>query len=166
LYNEANFTLYSNQGQASNNHQLQTPAGTITANAWQHIAVTYNRTTGIGTLYVNALRGNAKSRHICSQTTFELNIGKRVAPVTGSGNVYSGVLDEISVYNRALSGSEVKAISSAGSAGKYDHALTAPQNLAEMQVIFNGHQCILGSNTSWQTTPLLTWPPMAVPHPI
>jgi hypothetical protein len=43
-------------------------------------------------------------------------IGRR--PTCGSDNVFNGLIDEVSIYNRALTDAEVQALFAAGSAGK------------------------------------------------
>ena len=82
-----------------------------TISGWTHIAVVYvNRQP---TLYVNG---------VAVQTG--LTSGRSSSPSTPLGEensgygFYSGLLDEVSIYNRALSGTEIQAIYNAGSAGK------------------------------------------------
>ncbi len=50
-------------------------------------------------------------------TSFNLHFGKR-ADGPFSENLYQGLIDEPSLYNRALSATEIAAIHAAGSAGK------------------------------------------------
>ncbi|HKW28175.1 MAG TPA: immunoglobulin domain-containing protein, partial [Verrucomicrobiae bacterium] len=50
------------------------------------------------------------------KTTTDLLLGRRID--AGSGYYYSGILDEISLYSRALSSNEINAIYIAGSGGK------------------------------------------------
>ena len=64
----------------------------------------------------------------------------------------NGLLDEISVYGRALSGSEVHAIYAAGGAGKFDTNAPIPDALAKAQVVLGTSTNVLfGNNTNWQT---------------
>ncbi len=51
------------------------------------------------------------------QTSSDLNIGLRPAGI-GQGTYYKGMMDEISLYDHALSGQEIESIFKAGSAGK------------------------------------------------
>ena len=65
-------------------------------------------------------------------------------------------MDEISIYNRALSPSEIKAIYAKGSAGKYDPLVfvsSPAQSLAEANLSIAGgaNNVLLGNNTNWQT---------------
>lgn len=99
-------------------HLLATGAGVVAANSFQHIALTYNETTGDALLYVN-------SRPVALQlmdsfkpnTRLDLWLGRHSAIDEGK-TFFQGVLDEISVYNRALSAAEIESIYKAGGAGK------------------------------------------------
>ena len=78
---------------------------------WTHIAVVY--TSRQPSLYVNGIlvrTGVTSARSSCPSTSLgenDYNYG-----------YYSGLLDEVSIYNRSLSAAEVQAIYTAGSAGK------------------------------------------------
>jgi hypothetical protein len=118
---EANYTLYANiEDTAGGIHTIQSAAGTIVTNALQHAAVTYNKTNGICVLYINGVpAATANFGSITPQTTYPLFIGKRAANgFPGSGSLYNGLLDELSIYNRALSQAELQAIVAAGTSGK------------------------------------------------
>src|SRR5206468_1010895 len=51
------------------------------------------------------------------QTSSHFYIGYRSSG-TAAGNKFNGIIDELSLYNRALNGSEIQSIFAAGSAGK------------------------------------------------
>ena len=157
LWDEANHTLYANiQDTGHIGHQIQSAANAISTNSFQHVAVTYDKNSGMAFLYVNGVQVASENFGIFTpQTTYPLNLGKRTASVTGNGEVFRGLLDEVSIYNRALSASEIKAIYNAGSLGKFDPnpGISTPQNLAEAQVTVGGTNLIFfGNNTNWQTT--------------
>lgn len=78
--------------------------GTITANAWQHIATTYDGSTL--RLYkdgVQVTSGAASGNP--AATTSALRIGGNAVP--GWGEYFAGTIDEVQIYSRALSASEV-----------------------------------------------------------
>ena len=78
---------------------------------WTHVAVVYSNRQP--TLYVNgvAVQTGLTSTHSSSPST--------VLGESGYGfGYYAGLLDEVSIYDRALSGAEIQAIYNAGSAGK------------------------------------------------
>ena len=96
---------------------VETP-GAVWSNtnwAWTHVAVTYNKTTGVADLYINGLlsaSGNVGTSLL--STTNDFYMGQ----VPGSPNYYSGQLDEISLYTVPLSSTNIAAIYDAGSEGK------------------------------------------------
>ncbi len=87
-------------------------ATTVTADTWYYVAMTYDRTSL--NLYVNGnLDGSAAATGPIIVTPQPLRLGG------GSGSVnFVGVLDEVSLYDRALSASEIQAIYQANTAGK------------------------------------------------
>lgn len=111
----------------ANAYGLVTPAGVISTNSFQHVAVTYDKSSGMIVIYVNG--GAVASKYIGSmtpQTTYPVNIGRRTGQPIGNGDTYGGLMDELSLYNRALSAGEIAAIYNAGSAGKCPSAPTPP----------------------------------------
>ncbi len=90
------------------------------AGVFQHIAVTYNETSGILSAFLN---GSPIVLNIPTPIggallgTNEQFIGQREqsGPLVGR---FNGLIDELSIYNRVLSGAEIAAIHAAGTAGK------------------------------------------------
>ena len=72
--------LYANVvDTAGNNHQLVTANNVITVGVFQHIAMTYNRTSGLLCLYVNgALSAQSNIGSFTPKTSYGLNIGCRL----------------------------------------------------------------------------------------
>jgi len=95
------------------NHPI-TGAGagaTVTRNTWTHVAVTYNISSGTWILYKNGV--NAGTINIAAGTVPE-NISKQFASIgsaltsTGApGGFFNGKIDEVRIWNRPLSPSEV-----------------------------------------------------------
>ena len=125
----------------------QTPF-TPVLNRWYHLAV--KRKGSLYTTFINGVAGT-------SSTDFNTipNAGVPLTIGQAEGFYINGALDEVSIYQRALSTSEINAIYQKGSAGKFDPVLftnSPAQSLAEAQVSVNGQAptTILGNNTSWQ----------------
>ncbi|MDQ3815806.1 MAG: LamG domain-containing protein [Armatimonadota bacterium] len=98
-------------------YKLSTPAGTLKANTWQHIALTYDKMSGVGRIYVNgAVVVEKMIGRFRPQTTWDFFVGMR--PSANGGVPYVGLMDEIALYNRALTAREVQAIFDAGASGK------------------------------------------------
>jgi hypothetical protein len=97
-------------------HSVTTASGVVVANEFQHIALTFDKTSGTATIFRNGVElNNGTFGQITPRTSSVLYLGKLNSP---SGSTYSGLLDEVSIYNRPLSAQELLAIVSAGSAGK------------------------------------------------
>ena len=84
---------------------------------WYHLAGTYDSSSGYVNLYVNgALEGSAYAGFPLDYGTRPVFIGTTGQP--GWDGRVQGTVDEVSIYNRALSSDEIASIYSAGSAGK------------------------------------------------
>jgi len=90
------------------------------------VALTYDQASGVGTIYCNGavvVRQNLGS--FTPLTTYNLYLGRR--PPGGSDTyTFAGLLDEPSLYNRALSSNEIAAIYNADSGGKCPPPPTPP----------------------------------------
>jgi len=92
--------LDSNEYAAKNN--------TINLNKWQHVAVTFNRTLSSNQIkfYVNGTAvGTATRTTAVPNNTQPLYIGNR----DDLARTFYGAIDEVRIYNRALSASEISA---------------------------------------------------------
>jgi subtilisin-like proprotein convertase family protein len=141
-------------------HIFYSLPGVVTTNGWQHVALSYNKVLGMAALYHNGfllLQTNLGS--FTPDTTFtNLLFGARTTfnSVLSPNAAFSGGMDEMSIYDRALSDSEIQAIFADGAAGKFDptrFSLSARQSLAEAQISVNGSALtnLFGNNTNWQT---------------
>jgi hypothetical protein len=98
-------------------HVVFSPPGLVNATSFQHVALTYDKASGVGTLYLNGAVVASENLGIFTpQTSFPMYIGQR--PSDSSVALYSGLMDELSVYGRALSQTEIQAIYDASAAGK------------------------------------------------
>jgi uncharacterized repeat protein (TIGR01451 family) len=98
-------------------------------NQWKHVAATANLATGIAKAYVNGQEVPLSTEFGPTIFTGQLNnvsnlfIGRR-QDISDAGEgaagaaYYKGLIDEVSLYNRALTASEVQAIYNADAAGK------------------------------------------------
>jgi len=107
-------------------HQAYSGPGALTDHAFQHIALSYEKTSGLTAMYVNGNQVAQTNLGIFTpETRYDFYLGTRPSGVA-QGLWFWGVIDELSLYRRALSASEVRAIYTAGFAGK----CTTPQPLA------------------------------------
>jgi hypothetical protein len=90
-------------------HTVWSPSGRVVSNAFQYVALTYDRTSGVAKIYCNGdVIANQDVGHFAPQTGYNLYLGKR--PLTqGETYVFAGLLENVAVYNRALSEKEIQA---------------------------------------------------------
>jgi len=98
---------------AGGSHILATGAGALQFKQWNHVALTYDRTTGIGRIYVNGAAIAVASLGVFTpRTALPFYIGAR------PGNAhFLGDIDEPQVYNRALTPAEILSIYTADASG-------------------------------------------------
>ena len=101
-------------------HAFTTDAGAVTVQAWNHVVAVYDQSSGTRRIFANGVQ-------VKSRTDAPITIYNGAAPLTfgadsrGGGQVvgfFGGLLDEVSLYNRALSAPEVQALYLAGNSGK------------------------------------------------
>jgi hypothetical protein len=123
--------LFSNLVDASSvYHVIVSAGGVVSAGSFQHVAITYDNASGMATLYHNGTSVQATSLGAFTpQTSYDLYFATR--PVGGVGQCtpftcpiyFGGSIDEIELFNRALSAAEILAIFNAGIAGKCKDAV-------------------------------------------
>jgi hypothetical protein len=115
---DAGFILFANiKDSAGGSHILQSARGLISTSHFQHVALTYDKSTGMAFLYINGTPAVSKNfGSLTPQTTYPLNIGRRTGQPIGLNNTFSGLLDELGLYNRALSEAEIRQDSNEGNA--------------------------------------------------
>lgn len=90
----------------------------IPSNQWSFVAATYDQATGIGKLYLNGNEIAAQNLGIFNPGTWQtLTLGRRHpgSPDGLAASHFNGYLDEVQVYNRALSEAELDGLYAAGS---------------------------------------------------
>jgi len=98
-----------------NGGSISSAGGVLSEGSFQHVALTYNKATGLAVLYRNGsgLVTNFLDS-ITPLTTSDLYLGGDPAWSVW----YSGLLDEVGLYDRALDTTEIRAIYDAGSLGR------------------------------------------------
>jgi RHS repeat-associated protein len=96
-------------------HQFASAPGLVVSNAFQHVGLTYDKSSGLASLYLNgALVAQQNLGVFTPQTSYNLNFGVYFQVE----NFLAGLMDDFSLYNRSLSPEEIGAIYNAGSTGK------------------------------------------------
>jgi hypothetical protein len=115
-------TVFVNIVDASGNNHYNWSSASIQSKTFQHLAVTYDRSSGKCLVYVNGtLVLDLSVGAITAQTSYPsypLYLGYRPANLGGGPRSFKGVIDEVSLYSRALSQPQIQSIYTAQSAGK------------------------------------------------
>ena len=121
--------LYANIVTSSGTwRQISSAAGTIRTNEYQHVALTYDKATGVAKLYRNGeVIAQASLGSFTPLTSnYDLYIGHRPNGTTGDPQeTFPGQIDEMSLYSRALADSEILGIYQAGTNGKCHYNQTS-----------------------------------------
>jgi len=130
------FTVYDGTTANFRAVRVAGAAALLTANEWKHVAATFDHTTQAITIYVNGtdagtlVVGSASNIGGVGQNSVPLRIG---AKFDGSmQGFWSGRLDEVSIYNRAITHDEIKSIIDAGRIGKIKQATLNNQTSATL----------------------------------
>lgn len=101
-------------------HRFNSPDGLVPLETWTHVAAVYDQPTGTRIMYVNGERVASRVDPPINilRVDTKLSIGARMTTSVRAIDFFSGLIDEPSLYNRALSAAEIRAIYNAGSAGK------------------------------------------------
>ena len=115
--------------------QFSTGPGLVQAGVFQHVAFTYDNNSGVACLYWNGVQVQSGSvGGGIAFTSFDLWLGAEPDYYFDGGLnawvwsviCYSGLMDEVAIYSRALTAAEIQAIYNAGSAGKCPPPPTPP----------------------------------------
>ena len=116
----------------------------VTLNQWQHIAVVYTPTNI--EFYKNGVRFSFNSAPTGQGTNNRFQIGRN----PGFNEYYQGRIDEVEVFNRALSQTEVQSIYNAGSAGKCRQTTSSPD--LSVTKTDNPDPATVGNNLTYTVT--------------
>lgn len=111
------FTIFD--GTTQHARGLSSPSSKVPPNTWAHVAVTLDRTTNEVKFYLNGVLEGTQSFagvNVPLTNSAKLKIGYAPGLFLATPNAYD--LDEIEIFDRVLSASEIKRIYDAGSAGK------------------------------------------------
>ena len=133
-------------------HSVSTPNGSVPANVWSHIALTYDG--AVERLYVNGVLQATSTQHTMSFNN-PLRLGNRI-PVCSQCS-FKGLLDEISLYDRVLTSDEILAIFNAGGSGKFKYQFSI--TTGSLPTMF------VGSTASYQIPTAYGTPPITFSNP-
>jgi subtilisin-like proprotein convertase family protein len=128
----------------------------VPAGEWLHVAASLEDVRGTMRLFVNGLpvaQTTTAVRPYAGRPPFSLQPAVAIGnhPLRGFNNSFYGFIDELAVFDRALSASEIRAIHQARSMGKYDPL--APNYLpqkAKARLQIDGLTDTLIANPNWE----------------
>jgi hypothetical protein len=101
--------------------------GEIPIGQWTHVAQTYDTATGVNRIYVNGqLVGQRLRPGGITQSNLNVLIGREDSHLP---RPFKGLIDEVEIFNRPLSATEIQSIFAAGSAGKCKASECCPSGL-------------------------------------
>ncbi len=77
---------------------------------WTHIAATYNGGTGQAVVYVNGVQDGASTINTTLVSSLRAAIGGRYSTYSVADFIYTGYVDDLQVYDNALSSTEIAQI--------------------------------------------------------
>ena len=111
---------------------LQTTKGVLRSGQWQLVAFTYDKNSGTASLYIDGVLVQSQNfGSVRPETTYPINIGRRTGQPVGNGSSFGGLVDELALYNRALSAAEIQDIYKSVSLIK--HQTPQPQSVDQLQ---------------------------------
>ena len=148
--------LYANLVDTNDtSHTIASAGGLVSTDSFQHVALTFSRTNGSAVLYLNgASVAQATLGSFVPKTDADFYLGTRIAG-GAQNHFWAGLMDEMTLYDRALSATEIRAIFNAGSAGKCVTAV-APSITSEPV----SQTAPVGSNVTFEVTATGT-PPLS-----
>jgi hypothetical protein len=78
-------------------------------NTWYHVAGVYNAARRTLNIYVNGVLDNGVLSGTVPSSQFNANTIVFIGRRSGGGNYFNGIIDQVRIYNRALSAAEVLA---------------------------------------------------------
>jgi hypothetical protein len=91
-------------------HDFDTSAGVITINSWNFVTATYDQSTGTRKIYVNGVMVAERTDDPITLTSSnaDLGIGAQLTSSTSYAAPFTGSIDEVHIFNRALTDVEIQ----------------------------------------------------------
>lgn len=98
-----------------------TGTATLTTNRWYFVAMSYSATAGLAGYVDGVIDGTVAANGSPTTGSTFVNIGSHYQAFTGggSGRFFSGLIDDVKVYNRVLSPNEIRRLYQLGRGGMY-----------------------------------------------
>jgi YD repeat-containing protein len=104
LYQTSDQKIFFENANGTSHNNAYAPDGTFAFGQWNHVAVVVNRTAGTALIYCNGTDVTFKSDIM---TDFKVNGVIHLGEMIGGGYDMNGFLDDVRIYSRCLSASEI-----------------------------------------------------------
>lgn len=135
------------------NHRLSYPILNISLGTWYHVVATYDRENM--KMYIDGLEVSSEPQTAnISITTSNLAIG---AKSDGIGKYFNGIMDDIQLFDRALSAGEIREFYESGLADVVELHLTGPQEVGRNSQGQYNAIAHYGDGSTREVTAWTTW---------
>jgi hypothetical protein len=121
-------------GDGTNYVAIKFPTGLVTAGSWNHLAVVCDKSSGTGSIYYNGSQVNTMSISIDFETSATTLIGR----IENGSSYFPGTIDDVHIYNRVLSSSEINSVMNTGNEIGGSGNLTPVANAGSDQNLASG----------------------------
>src|SRR6266568_270117 len=160
---------------ATNNNAILRSSAALPTDQWKHVAATLDGAAGDLSLYIDGALVAQTNTTIRPLRDLDPSYGPGLA-IGGHASTYNyfpfnGMIDEISLYSRALGQSQIQGIYNAGGAGKYINTNHAPVAQCTTVIVSAGSNFLAGASVDHGSfdpdgdTIVLTQSPLG-PYPI
>jgi hypothetical protein len=112
-------------------HMISTHFGVLSYARFQHVVLTYDRSSGLARIYLDGLvvaESNLGSFSV--DTRYDVHFGQGSPAIDANGAyLFAGVLDEIAFYQRALTSEEILSLAGSRRSGKCRATCSPPAQL-------------------------------------
>ena len=129
----------------------------LSTNTWYHLVGTYDATTGNAYIYVNGVRkgsGTGTGNIQVSSTKLKIGCWSTSADACDSTTPFNGLIDEVKIYNSALTEDEIKLDYNRGSSMVLGSTSTTSAGVPDNSS--TGEYCVPGSSDSC-SAPVAEW---------
>ena len=165
LHNDGSRRLRIEISRGGDHNALGDLEGTtvLPLNTWSHVAATYDRASGLIRLYVNGVVDGETSARFpntaINNSATDILIGAVNGQISSPGEFFQGMIDEVELYNRALTPDELAAIFAAGNGGTCKPTCaTPPQGMigwwpgdGNTNDLVNNHPGVANNEVSYPT---------------
>ncbi len=119
---------------------------------WHHVAVTYDGSSSAAgvQIYLDGVLEGMNVTHDNLTETIQNDLPLQISGREGSNTVFNGLIEEVAIFDRVLSLTEIQAIYTAGSAGKCKPILL-PVELVSIEAVADADAVVLSWRTASET---------------